>query len=381
MKIMFYVGYSDPKWNKQTWVDKGIGGSEYCVIKLSEELAKQGHTVYVVGDVEGCYINKVTYLHHDHILNKGKDVSYADAIAFTQWDWVIATNYINYMKVLDDCCIEFEKSLFWVHNTEWHSWYKGRELTKQEQSDILQDERLTKIVCVSEFQVPHVKKQVNEALGYTPNNDHTYIQVIGNVIDPTDWDEINVDKVKNSFIYSSATDRGIDVLIEMWPQIKKDLPDATLNVCTPPYSEKWGTWNDSKYSSDLGITWMGALPPKKLYEQISKSEYWLFPSKYPETYCISALEMMMGGVKICSTTTGNLDSLLNGRGRIVDHGKLGLDVMNECVDIIFRDNGTCHDDKKFHYEWYDMTMKNKKWVVKQSWKNRVNEWLNVLKRS
>ena len=45
MKIIFYTGYSKDKWNKQTWETKGIGGSEYCVIKLAEYLAKEGHKV------------------------------------------------------------------------------------------------------------------------------------------------------------------------------------------------------------------------------------------------------------------------------------------------------------------------------------------------
>ena len=88
MKIMFYVGYANPKWNSQTWVDQGIGGSEYCVIKLSEELAKKGHSVYVVGDVEGCYVNKVTYIHHDVIINQGNNRG-VNAIAFVDFDWVI----------------------------------------------------------------------------------------------------------------------------------------------------------------------------------------------------------------------------------------------------------------------------------------------------
>ena len=373
MKILFYIGYATPKWNSQTWVDKGIGGSEYCVIKLSEQLAKLGHEVYVVGDVEGCYVNKVTYIHHDVILNQGNNRG-VHALAFTDIDWVIAINYINYMKVLDDCCINFKKSLFWVHNEYWHDFYKGNKLSNDEIVNTLQDERLTKIVCVSEWQVPLIKKEVNKALGYTPNNDHTYIQVINNAIDPSDWDEINVNKVKNSFVYSSATDRGLTTLLEMWPQIKQGLPDATLNVCTPPYSEKWGY----EVNMQDGVTWLGALPPKKLYEQISKSEYWLYPSKYPETYCISALEMMLGGVKICSTNTGNLDSLLNGRGKIVDNGRLEIDMTREMIDVIFRDNGTCHDDKKFHYDWYKQTVDNKKWVMNESWNTRVEEWLHVM---
>ena len=55
MKIVFCIGYANPHWNALTWQEKGIGGSEYCVIKLSEQLAKHGHEVYVIGDVEGAW--------------------------------------------------------------------------------------------------------------------------------------------------------------------------------------------------------------------------------------------------------------------------------------------------------------------------------------
>ena len=372
MKIMFYIGYAETKWNKQVWEKQGIGGSEYCVIKLSEQLAKHGHEVYVVGDVEGAWINRVTYINVNNLLNKGNERG-SNSIAFTEFNWVIGVNYINFTKVLDKNSINFSKALFWAHNEYWHTWHEGKELEDKGKS-ILEDERLKAIICVSKWQVEHINLKRAETLGYIPSNSNTYIQVISNAIDPNDWENINVPKVPNSFIYSSATDRGLEDLIKMWPAIKHAIPDATLNVCTPPYSEAWG-YNPAH---PKGVTWLGALPPKKLYEQISKSEYWLYPSQYPETYCITALEMMLGGVKICSTNTGNLDALLNGRGMIFDSGMLMDDIQDEMINAIFRDKGTCHDDKKYHYDWYKMTMDNKKWAMNQSWENRVHEWLMVL---
>ena len=126
------------------------------------------------------------------------------------------------------------------------------------------------------------------------------------------------------------------------------------------------------------MTWLGALPPKKLYEQISKSEYWLYPSQYPETYCITALEMMLGGVKICSTNTGNLNTLLKNRGVIVDSNQMIGDIQTDMVNAVMRDNGACHDDKAYHYKWYKQTMENKKWVMEQTWENRVHEWIMIL---
>ena len=372
MKILFYIGYAKTTWNKQVWEKQGIGGSEYCVIKLSEQLAKHGHEVYVVGDVEGAWINRVTYINVNNLLNKGNERG-SNSIAFTEFDWVIGVNYINFTKVLDKNSINFSKALFWAHNEYWYTWHEGSELEDKGKS-ILEDERLKAIICVSKWQVEHINLKRAETLGYIPSNSNTYIQVISNAIDPNDWENINVPKVRNSFIYTSATDRGLEDLIKMWPAIKHAIPDATLNVCTPPYSEAWG-YNPAH---PKGVTWLGALPPKKLYEQISKSEYWVYPSKYPETYCISAVEMMLGGVKICSTNTGNLDALLNGRGMIFDSGMLMDDIQDEMINAIFRDKGTCHDDKKYHYDWYKMTMDNKKWAMNQSWENRVHEWLMVL---
>ena len=372
MKIMFYIGYAETKWNKQVWEKQGIGGSEYCVIKLSEQLAKHGHEVYVVGDVEGAWINRVTYINVNNLLNKGNERG-SNSIAFTEFDWVIGVNYINFTKVLDKNSINFSKALFWAHNEYWHTWHEGKELEDKGKS-ILEDERLKAIICVSKWQVEHINLKRAETLGYIPSNSNTYIQVISNAIDPNDWENINVPKVPNSFIYSSATDRGLEDLIKMWPAIKHAIPDATLNVCTPPYSEAWG-YNPAH---PKGVTWLGALPPKKLYEQISKSEYWLYPSQYPETYCITALEMMLGGVKICSTNTGNLDALLNGRGAIFDSGQMIGDIQTDMVNAVMRDNGACHDDKAYHYKWYKQTMENKKWVMEQTWENRVHEWIMIL---
>ena len=91
---------------------------------------------------------------------------------------------------------------------------EGKELEDKGKS-ILEDERLKAIICVSKWQVEHINLKRAETLGYIPSNSNTYIQVISNAIDPNDWENINVPKVPNSFIYSSATDRGLEDLIKM----------------------------------------------------------------------------------------------------------------------------------------------------------------------
>ena len=383
MKILFYTGYSKDKWNKQTWESEGIGGSEYCVIKLAEYLAKEGHTVVVTGNVEGCYMNKVTYVDYEAVLNKGNERG-ANSIAFTVFDWAIGVNYIHYMEALDGASLYYKKSLFWMHNTDFHDWYLGNKMDNAR--ELLGSEKMNGIVCVSEWQREYIKKEYSSSFIHNNIDPNTYIHVVNNAIDLSDWDDINDEKVKDRIIYSSATDRGLDSLLEMFPALKNNNPNLSLHICTPPYSEKWG-YDVPELD---GVKWLGALRPKQLYSEISKAEYWLYPSVYPETFCISALEMMIGGVKMLSTNTGNLDNLITPFANIIDlestagYGIKGYeditrgDIQNKMTAAMNRNNGACHDDKAYHYEWYRKTSNAKKWVKFQTWDIRVHDWITLL---
>ncbi len=374
-KIMFYVGYSKKPWNPSNWTREGIGGSEYCVIKLSEKLAERGWEVWVVGEVRSCHVKGVTYLSTEQILNKGNERG-THAIAFSKFDWVVGVNYIHFLKALDDNDISFYSSAFWMHNEYFHDYYKGERLENAD--EILVDERIDHIICVSEWQREYIKNQFKKALGNSNRDLSTYIQVLNNAIDPTDWEHCVFPKNKHSFVYTSATDRGLDKVLKMWPRIKQMLPYASLNIAAPPYSVDWG-YDIDKIMQLKDVWWHGNLPPKKLYDLISRSEYWLYPSKYLETYCITALEMMMGGVKILSTNTGNLNDLLDRRGVIVDSGMDDQAIEDVFITAIARNNGSCHDDKKFHYYWFANTMRNKIWVQNENWDVRTDEWENVLR--
>ena len=68
MKIMFWVGYSNPIWDKGDWMNSGMGGSEYCVIKLADYLDLKGHDVTISGDVKTGNWHGVKYIHHNDLL-------------------------------------------------------------------------------------------------------------------------------------------------------------------------------------------------------------------------------------------------------------------------------------------------------------------------
>jgi glycosyltransferase involved in cell wall biosynthesis len=347
MRVLFYVGYQKTKFDKLTYLENGIGGSEYAVIKLAEQFATQGHEVIVSGEVYTEFIDGVNYVHS------------GDLEANQYFDVVIATNYIHYIPFLGSLGINFGKSYFWMHNDDFYPYYMGESLPN-DGVDYLLSDKLTKIVCVSEYHANIVRNKFPQAAHKV-----TYIE---NAIDPNDFEGIMVERISDRFIYTSAPDRGLKNLLNMWDDIKKIKPNASLYVATPPYALEW-------YESYKGIYddvyFIGSLSPSELYENIKMSEYWLYPSQYDETYCITALEMMIGGVKIISTDTGNLKNLLDTRAGVVKSDVPVGVVTQSIIDTI-----------KFLEERGDIQtnyLQNAyKYAINQTWFNRYFDWEEMI---
>src|SRR6056300_13746 len=260
MRVLFYVGYQKTKFDKLTYIENGIGGSEYAVIKLAEQFAVQGHEVTISGDVYTEFIDGVNYIHS------------GDLQPNQYFDVVIATNYIHYLVFLESLNITFDKSYFWMHNDDFYPYYRGDTFVNNGVDYLLSD-KLTKIVCVSEYHANIVRNKFPQA-----SNKVVFIE---NAIDPTDFDDIQVERVENRFIYTSAPDRGLINLLNMWDSIKELKPNASLYIATPPYALEW--YEDYKGIYD-DVHFIGSLSPSQLYENIKSSEYCVYPSQYNETY-------------------------------------------------------------------------------------------------
>lgn len=349
MRVLFYVGYQKNKFDKLTYLETGIGGSEYAVIKLAEQFAIQGHEVIVSGDVYTEFIDGVNYVHS------------GDLETNQYFDVVIATNYIHYIPFLGSLGINFDKSYFWMHNDDFYPYYMGQSLPNDGMDYLLSDE-LTKIVCVSEYHASIVRNKFPQAAHKV-----TYIE---NAIDPNDFEGIEVERISDRFIYTSAPDRGLQNLLNMWGDIKQIKPNASLYVATPPYALEWYEEYKGIYDD---VHFVGSLSPSELYENIKMSEYWVYPSQYDETFCITALEMMVGGVKIVSTDTGNLKNLLDTRAGVVKSDvPIGV-VTQSIIDTInFLEE---RDDIQTNY------LQNAyKYAINQTWFNRYFDWEGLIQK-
>jgi len=110
-------------------------------------------------------------------------------------------------------------------------------------------------------------------------------------------------KVKNNLVYTSSYDRGLQYLLEMWPDIKKEVPDATLDVYygfnlfdTTPWGKKpegqaWKAVMQQLLAQE-GVTDHGRVSNEKIAKAYLKADVWAYPTDFPEIDCMTATKAM-----------------------------------------------------------------------------------------
>ena len=350
MKIIISAGYQaqDRFFDENVWLDYGTGGTEFCIIKLSKSLAKLGHEVVVTGYVKTTTMNDgVKYIHYD-------------ALSEADYDVAIGANYLSFIKELKhNKNIKATKWIFWMHNDEYYNWFRGTTMPNW----VKYFDEIDCVVGVSQFHANILKEKAVELFGYVNRDVNPYIRGIDNALDNTDWVNYKHNKVKGRIIWSSSPDRGLRTLLDNWDKFKAIMPDATLNVCSPPYAE---TWSDRDYSQLDGVTWVGSLNHYDLRQQISEAEYWIYSSDYLETYCITALEMLRGKVKIITNGTGNISNITQNYG-----------VTIETLDDILMTLHLDQTDKAFAHKFQSRLNLGQQYAIRQDWDLRVHEWIKL----
>lgn len=123
-------------------------------------------------------------------------------------------------------------------------------------------------------------------------------------------------KKKNSVGYFSAYYRGLECLLtSIWPLVRKEVPDATLDVY---YG--WESWvgmrgEDEFYErmealfdemKDQGVTVHGRVSHTELAQAMKNTQVWAYPTEFEEIHCITALKAQEAGCYPVVTNVGAL---------------------------------------------------------------------------
>jgi len=341
--ILFYTGFSNIDWNHSYMISNALGGSEKAVVYLSKCFPKD-YTIYISGHVTNEVFDNIQYIHLDQLTNLINEIPFHT---------VIVSRYIAFYEMFKEC--SFSQSFIWAHDVLLLPY--GCNLNANQ---ILEkwNNYIDGIICLTDWHRNLFKDKYPEI--------KDKIHIINNGLDINSFNRnsncYNI-KIKNKFMYSSRPERGLNVLLELWPTIIKALPDATLVVST--YGNFPSTTEDCKlkviidrYSS---IQYLGNLNTKQLYDEMNSAEYWLYPTSWPETSCITALEMLMSEVICLYYPVAGLINTVESYGIKVQSG-------NELETIL-----------KLNEEQKNNLRKNgRKFAESCSWENRSHLWTNLL---
>jgi hypothetical protein len=286
--IAFVCGKYWTKWDGDTAnSEDGIGGSELVAIKMAEHIDKSKWTVVFFCD---CLSEKT--------INNVKYYPLLEYICFLEQN-IVDTLVVYRFAPL----IKYNNVNNVILSMEDVSFLGGTIM-------ILPD-KFRYLLCKSQWQYDlHCVKQPQLA---------KFLRIVGNGIDPSRFPN-NVDKVKNRFIYSSDPTRGLDNLLRIFSKWKAYNEDATLAVFFDIEIVDYGDRKQSvlelyeRAKNTPGVIMNKRVSQSELANEIMKSEYWLYPTNFTETYCISAHEMMAGRVHCVYHNIGALSETINDKG-------------------------------------------------------------------
>ena len=120
-------------------------------------------------------------------------------------------------------------------------------------------------------------------------------------------------KDKFNLIYHSTPWRGLVHLIKVFKNL--NMENVELNVCssTKIYGKKFEAIYGKSYENILtecknakNVNYLGFVDNKKTIELLKKTHIFAFPSIWPETSCISAIEALAAGCEVVTTNLGAL---------------------------------------------------------------------------
>ena len=275
--VAIYCGMSVEAWDGNSVKQGGIGGSETAVIELGKRLVSRGWDVTVYNwcnaPAEGTVIDGVRYMNYWQLDRRDSfDVLWLwRSPGFLDVDW-------KARKIIVD-----------LHDVTNPLDWTPRRIEK----------------------VDHIFVKSAYHRSLYPNVPNEKFVIVGNGISLERFDG-EKKKEPNRFVYTSTPNRGLENILDVWPQIREAIPGATLHVY---YG--WNTFAAAEKDNPTAMAWMRTMQEKmqqdgivdhgrvnqnELAEDLKRSTLWLYPTEFPEIHCITALEMQ--AARVYPITTG-----------------------------------------------------------------------------
>ena len=301
--LAIWTGQTAEPWDYESG-KTGIGGSEKMVILLAPRLQRRGWNVTV-------YAN---------MTHKNRGVDHATGVVWRHWaeydqararDVLVVWRAPQALTALQG---PVKKRVFWGH-------------------DVLRPELFTpEVQAVTDLYQVQSRFHAEPLLGHV---DESKIWYARNGIVP--YDRYPPEKDPKVVVYSSSPDRGLLTAAQIVQRARLSDPDIRLVCCyglTPLYrkvkaenqhghipdvgrdvnADMYETWLHEALD-EVGAVVLNRVGFNEVAAMFAKGGVWLYPTRFPEISCMSAMEAMAGGcVPVCTNTGALAETLTRGGG-------------------------------------------------------------------
>jgi glycosyltransferase involved in cell wall biosynthesis len=299
----------------RTPFERSLGGSESAVVFMARELARRGHRMHVYcrcetpGECDGVVYHDLT--------------DFGEFVETGECDVFICCRHLRGLTAP----VRSKANVLWNHDV----------MVKPVAGHVMSlMYKLDRLFVLSEFQ----KKQFRRHLDVPEDR---YI-VTRNGVDLALVDEsiAGVGRDPNRVIYTSRPERGLDVLLTMWPEMKERRPDLKLAIAhyenpaaDAQMAEYVGTLR--RFAEQLpDIEFLGPLNKRDLYRELARSALVVYPATFPEVSCISMIEAAACGTPVVTSRYCALkETVADGEGGVLVSGDPhGEDYQQGFVDAV-----------------------------------------------
>lgn len=297
LDIVFFAGDGVEIWTPETVKQTGIGGSELMMLELAKRLASFGHRVRIYNSCG-----------NDSSIHDGVEYNPSNRFKNLVCDVLIVSRQASMLG--DQFNIKTKLRLLWVHDV--YAIGATDELLM----------KADRILALSQWH----KSSILAKHGVHPDQ----VIVTRNGIN---LDRFNKTIKRNRFkcVNSSSPDRSWPVLLQVWPEIKKQVPQAEIHLfygfrnwefLAPHYPGQMDLINQLKNKikemEPLDVVFRDRVNQEKLAEEFLSAGVWAHPTWFTESSCITGMEAQAAGLRCVSSSIAALNETVGNRGVLID---------------------------------------------------------------
>lgn len=179
-------------------------------------------------------------------------------------------------------------------------------------------------VFVSDWQ----RRRYEQVYGIDPRRSHVLRNAIGPAFESqfhSNEDVLGAKSQPPVLAYTSTPFRGLEVLLDVFPQIAAAVPGCQLRVYSSMLVYQATAARDvadfgylyDRCRAMAGVEYLGSLPQPQLARELNKVSILAYPNTFAETSCITVMEAMASGCRVVTSALGALPETTAGFGSLV----------------------------------------------------------------